>query len=83
MHLLSGAQPVPPGGGSLGFDVDLLEPAAPWLKQRGEPVDGRYIAYLKDAARPDAPGVPVAKFVIRRGALVDAAPVPLPLTTIP
>ena len=83
VHLLSGAQPVAAGGGVLGFDVDLLDPAAPWLKQSAPPVDGRYIAYLKDAARPDAPGVPVAKFVIRRGMLVDAEPVPLPLTTIP
>ena len=83
MHLLSGAQPVPPGGGVLGVDVYLLNPAVPWLKQRGEPIDGRYIAYLKDAARPDAPGVPMAKFVIRRRALVDAEPVQLPLATIP
>ncbi len=83
VHLLSGTQPVSAGGGVLGFDVDLLDPAAPWLKQSAPPVDGRYIAYLKDAARPDAPGVPVAKFVIRRGALVDAEPVPLPLATIP
>jgi hypothetical protein len=82
VHLLSGAQPLPPDG-ALGFDVDLLDPTAPWLKQRGEPVDGRYIAYLKDAARPDAPGVPVAKFVIRRGALADPEPVPLPLAAIP
>jgi len=82
VHLLAGAQPIPPAGGPLSFRLDLLNPAAPWLTHSEPPQDGRYIVYLKDAAQPYGPGRPIAKFHVRDGALVDADPVPLPLTTI-
>lgn len=82
IHLLAGTKPIPATGDALVFAVDLLQPTASWLTHSELPQDGRYIVYLKDAARPDGPGRPIAKFNIRDGALVDAEPVPLPLTTI-
>jgi hypothetical protein len=81
IQLLMGTQPVAPGG-TLLFESDLLSPDAPWLEHTERPVDGRYIAYLRDADRPDAPGLPIAQFNIRGGALVDLDAVPLPLTAL-
>jgi hypothetical protein len=70
----------PPSAGTAtqpAWDVDVLRAAA------GAPApDGRYIAYLKSAAQPDAPGLPVATFRIAGGALADPVAVPLPLTAI-
>jgi hypothetical protein len=83
IHLARGVQTAPAAGEPLTFTLDLLAPAAPWLSQAATPADGRYIAYLKDAARPNAPGLPVATFSIRGGALVAPQPVPLPLTRFP
>jgi hypothetical protein len=80
LHLLAGTQSIPAAGGALSFAVDLLHPQAPWLSHSEPAQDGRYIVYLKDADQPHAPGIPVAKFTIRAGALVDAEPLPLPLT---
>jgi hypothetical protein len=81
VRLLSGAQPLPEGGEAV-FAVDPLRPAAPWVSASAEPVDGRYIVYLKDAAAPASPGAPVAKFNLRDGQLVDFEAVPLPLTAV-
>jgi hypothetical protein len=81
VQLLAGTQPVAPGG-ALMFESDLLSPDAPWLDHTEHPVDGRYIAYLRDADRPDAPGLPIAQFNIRNGALVGLDAVPLPLTAL-
>lgn len=82
IHLLAGVQALPTDGGDLLFEVDLLDQAAPWLIHSEAAQDGRYIVYLKDAAQPYGPGRPVAQFRVRGGALVDAAPVPLPLTVV-
>jgi hypothetical protein len=82
IHLLAGSQPLDRAGGELTFSIDPLRPQASWLDQSAEPQDGRYIVYLKDAARPDGPGQPVAKFVIRSGQVADFEPVPLPLTIV-
>lgn len=82
IRLLSGAQPLAAEGGPIVFRADLLDPAAPWVERREPPEDGRYIAYLKDAANPAGPGRPIAKFHIRAGQVVDAEPVPLPLTAV-
>ncbi len=79
VNLLSGSQPLAPGG-ALTFAVDPLRPAAPWVAASAEPVDGRYIVYLKDAAAPASVGAPVAKFNLRGGVLLDFEAVPLPLT---
>lgn len=81
IHLLLGQQPLSTEG-QLHFEVDLLQPAATWLRQSEPAADGRYIAYLKDPARPSTLGLPVAKFVIRDGRVVNAEPVPLPLTVL-
>jgi hypothetical protein len=43
---------------------------------------GRYIVYRRDAAVPGTMGMPVATFNRRHGRVVDAEPVPLPLTVI-
>jgi len=83
VHVLEGSQPIAPSGRSeLYFETDLLRPAGPWVTQAGKAEDGRYIVYLKSAARASAPGVPIARFNVRNGAVVDAEPVPLPLTSI-
>lgn len=82
VNLLAGAQPLPAGGGELVFAVDPLRPRAPWLSGSAEPLDGRYIAYLRDAGAPDGPGAPVAQFHIRGGQLVDFEAVPLPLAAV-
>ena len=81
VRLVSGSQPVTTGT-VLVFDIDLLTPAAAWLAGSEPPVDGRYIAYLRDPALPGSTGVPVGKFNIRQGRVVDAEPVPLPLTVL-
>lgn len=82
IHLLAGAQPIAGPGGRVVFAVDLLAPSADWLNHQETPQDGRYIAYLKDAANPGGSGQPIAKFNIRNGALTEPEPVPLPLTII-
>lgn len=83
IHLLAGLQPIAPSGSSdLEFSVDLLQPAEPWVTHAAQAGDGRYQVYLKSAANPDAPGIPIAKFSVRNGALVDPEPVPLPLTIV-
>lgn len=83
VKLLTGAQALPAGGGELTFAVDPLRPAAPWLSASAEAVDGRYIAYLKDADAPESAGAPVAKFNVRGGQLVDFEAVPLPPGALP
>lgn len=82
VHLLAGSQPLARSGSELDFTIDLLRPQANWLEQSAAPQDGRYIVYIKDAARPDGPGRPVAKFAIRNGQVADFEPVPLPLTVV-
>lgn len=83
IHLLAGIQPIAPSGSSvLEFGVDLLQPAEPWVTHAAQASDGRYQVYLKSAANPDAPGIPIAKFNVRNGMLVDPEPVPLPLTIV-
>lgn len=83
VHLLAGSQPIAASGRSeLRFETDLLRPAGPWVTQAGEAEDGRYIVYLKSAARAGAAGVPIAKFNVRNGAIVDVEPVPLPLASV-
>jgi len=82
VYLLSGVQDVPPNAQLLTYQVDLLAPAAPWLAESVAPVEGRYIAYLKDATRPSEPGRPVAQFVIRGGRVEAFQAVELPLTTL-
>ncbi|MEN9934486.1 MAG: hypothetical protein RLZZ387_1065 [Chloroflexota bacterium] len=71
-----------PAAGSAKFALDLLRPTGAWLDEAGEPQDGRYIAYLLVGDAPVEAGIPVAKFNIRGGGVVDAEPVPLPLTTV-
>ncbi|HMQ29772.1 MAG TPA: hypothetical protein PKD53_03550 [Chloroflexaceae bacterium] len=83
VKLLAGSQPLPPTGGEVTFAVDPLRPAAPWASAGDEPVDGRYIVYLKDAGAPASPGAPVAQFNLRGGQIADVQPVPLPLTAAP
>lgn len=83
VKLLAGSQPLPPGGGEATFAVDPLRPEAPWVSASAEPVDGRYIVYLKDAGDPASPGAPVAQFNLRGGQLADFQAVPLPLTAAP
>ncbi len=82
VHLLAGEVPLA-GDGSLDLRVSLIAPDAPWVSQRAAPQDGRYIVYLKDAARPDAPGLPVAKFMLRDGHVANPEAVPLPLAAMP
>ena len=82
VHLLEGMLPIPSGSGELTFSVDLLSPNEPWVTHRGEAVDGRYIVYVKSAARPGMPGVPIATFSIRNGAISDPRPAPLPLREV-
>lgn len=81
--LLSGARALPPEGGEVRFDVDLLRPEAPWLTGGEAAQDGRYIVYIKDAGAPEGPGRPVAQFFIRDGRVDSFEAVPLPLTTVP
>lgn len=80
IHLLSGIPPATENG-YLSFDVDLLDPAEPWLSHRGQSEDGRYIAYLR-VAENTLPPVPVATFFIRDGIIVDADPLILPLSLL-
>lgn len=79
VNLLSGALPLDAAGGAVRFAVDPLAPAAPWVRASEAPVDGRYIVYLKGGWGGDSLGLPVAKFQIRAGRLVDFEAVPLPL----
>ncbi|HYF65463.1 MAG TPA: hypothetical protein VD886_21735 [Herpetosiphonaceae bacterium] len=70
----------PPTGGDSrrpAWDIDALR-----LTDGSPAPDGRYIAYLKSASQPAAPGLPVATFRIAGGALADPVAVPLPLTAI-
>lgn len=80
IHLLSGVPPAMENG-YLSFDVDLLDPAEPWLSHRGQPEDGRYIAYLR-VAENTIPAVPIATFFIRDGMIVNANPLILPLSIL-
>ncbi|MCS7287694.1 MAG: hypothetical protein NZ699_01030 [Roseiflexus sp.] len=82
IHLLEGVLPVPSDGNTLVFSIDLLAPNEPWVTHRGEAEDGRYIVYLKPAARPGALGAPIATFFIRNGAISDSQPAPLPLRIV-
>ncbi|MBX0328454.1 hypothetical protein K2Z83_12280 [Oscillochloris sp. ZM17-4] len=82
IHLLSGVAPLS-ADGALDTRVSLLSPDAGWVSQWAEPQDGRYIVYLKDPARPEGPGQPVAKFFIRGGRVAEPEGVPLPLTAVP
>lgn len=79
--LFQGVQAALPNGARWSATVDLLEPSGSWLGVVGEPVDGRYIAYL---SQPNAatPGRPIATFNIRNGLVADATPVPLPLAEL-
>ncbi|RRR69895.1 MAG: hypothetical protein EI684_14400 [Candidatus Viridilinea halotolerans] len=79
IRLLAGSQPLPTPGATLAFTFDLLTPTASWIESQEPAQDGRYIVYLKDAAQPESPGLPVAKFNLRAGQVVDAEAVPLPL----
>ena len=81
--LAPGSQTVAGDRNDVLFHIDLLDPAASWLTASNPPVDGRYIAYLKDAVTPGGVGIPVAKFRIHQGMVTDAEPVPLPLTILP
>jgi hypothetical protein len=82
VYLLSGALPLPPGGGAVSFVVDPLRPAAPWLAGSEAPQDGRYIVYLRGQGAGGA-GQPVAQFQIRDGQVTGFTPVPLPLAAVP
>ena len=82
IHLLEGMLPVPSEINELVFGVDLLAPNEPWVTHRGEAVDGRYIVYVKSAEHPGMPGVPIATFFIRNGAISDPRPAPLPLRVV-
>lgn len=82
VELASGSQPLPAEGGALSFSLDPLRPEAPWLTGSAEPIDGRYIVYIRGAGGEDV-GAPVAKFNLRDGRLADFEPVPLPLTRVP
>ncbi len=82
IHLLEGTLPIPSDSGEMAFSVDLLSPNEPWVTHRGEVEDGRYIVYVKPAARSGAPGTPIATFVIRNGAISDPQPAPLPLRIV-
>jgi hypothetical protein len=81
--LFAGSQPLPPSGGEVRFQVRLPQAEAAWLEARQEAVDGRYIVYLKDAARPESPGAPVATFNLVNGRLTDLVLLTLPLTALP
>ncbi|MFQ3684118.1 hypothetical protein, partial [Roseiflexus sp.] len=82
IHLLEGTLPNPSDGGEMAFSIDLLSPNEPWVTHRGEAEDGRYIVYVKPAARSSALGVPIATFVIRNGAISNPQPAPLPLRIV-
>lgn len=82
VHLISGVAPLA-ADGSLQLTLGLLAPEGAWIDQRGRPEDGRYIVYVKDPHRPEGPGRPVAKFLIRDGRVAQPEPVPLPLTIVP
>lgn len=83
VNLLVGSQPLPRAGGALTFAVDPLRPDAQWASGGAEPVDGRYIVYLKDAGARESLGAPVAQFNLRGGQLVDFQAAPLPLAAAP
>jgi hypothetical protein len=83
IKLVIGALVLPEAGAELQFAIDLFNPIAPWLTTREPAQDGRYIAYLKDAERPDGPGRAIAQFTISGGRIANFAPVPLPLNTLP
>ncbi len=82
IHLLEGVLPVPSDSDTLAFSVDLLMPDEPWKTNRGEVEDGRYIVYVKSAARPGAPGIPIATFSVRNGVISNPRPAPLPLRIV-
>jgi hypothetical protein len=81
VHLFSGRLPTA-SGQARAISVSVLAPEAPWIEQQVAAEDGRYIAYVKSAARPEAPGIPVAQWSVRAGRVVDARVVPLPLTEL-
>jgi hypothetical protein len=82
VHLFRGALPRSDGAQAVSVALNVLQPEAPWIDQQAPAEDGRYIAYLRDAARPGAPGLPVAQWSVRAGRVVDARVVPLPLTEL-
>jgi hypothetical protein len=68
---------------TISISVDLLNPQEPWLEQATPAADGRYQIVIKDRAKPEAPGMPIATFVVRNGQISDPRPVPLPLNVVP
>jgi hypothetical protein len=68
---------------TISIAVDLLNPQESWLQQATPAEDGRYQIVIKDAQKPESPGLPIATFVVRNGQISDARPVPLPLNVVP
>jgi len=60
--------------------LNVLQPEGWWLEQAMPAVDGRYIVYLKPVNDPHSVGIPIAKFNVHNGEIVDAVPLQLPLT---
>ncbi|GAB4123658.1 MAG: hypothetical protein Fur005_37410 [Roseiflexaceae bacterium] len=84
IQLLDGVLQIPTEAADpISFSVDLLNPQEPWLEQATPAADGRYQIVIKDRAQPEAPGMPIATFVVRNGQISDPRPVPLPLNVVP
>jgi len=82
VHLLTGKLTTTDSTEPSTLTVDLIQPSAPWLEYAAPAVDGRYIAYLRIAGQASTDGLPVAQFTVRNGQVVDAQPLPTPLTIV-